>query len=517
MPSRSTAARSDRAFEFGGETGYLRSLMSVAEGAARGAAWNVATTLVTRGAGLVGTLVLTRFISQRELGEVSAASICVLTATTLTNLRFGQYLIAKKGTPDVAYNAMVAHVAIGFVALALVVLLRNPLGVFFEAPSMAALIPGFALTAFIERIAYIPERTLVRELRFRPLSLARSAGELTYTAVSLATAPFLGALGVVLGNVCRSIVVTTMTIRAARWEDYGVRAPLRWSTIREMMSYSAPLAVGAIADFAAGRWDNLLITRYFGPRQLGMYNLAYNLAETPSGAVGDQLGDVLFPSFAKLEPERREAGLVRATAMMGLLVFPLAVGLGSVSPTIVAVFFDERWREVGPMLAILSVLSVARSMSWPMVSFMATQHRQRAIMGLSLFKVAVLIGGIMVFARFGPLWTCVGVGFTFLLDTLLVLVLLKAFDGVNLVRLLGGVFRVCLACAAMAGGVVATRMGLAKVGFGPSWFSLGIEIVIGAVVYVAAAFVVAREISFDFLSLVKRVIARKRGGAAAEE
>lgn len=484
---------------------------SVGEGAARGAAWNVATTLVTRGTGLVGTLLLTRFVSPRDMGEVSAASVCVLTVTTVTNLKFGQYLIAKKAPPSVAYNAMVVHMGVGVVALALVVLVSRQLGVVFDAPMMTKLVPGLALTALIERAAYVPERVLAREFKFRPLSVARSLGELAYTAVSLACAPFFGVMGVVFGNIVRSVVVTAMTIRAASWSEYGKRAPLDWKAIKEMFVYSAPVMVGGIADFAAGRWDNLLIAHYFGPRQLGMYNLAYNLAEMPTGAVGDQVGDVLFPSFAKLEPERREAALGRAMRLMAILVFPLAVGLGAVAPTVVRVFFDARWVEVGPMLSILSVLSVARTASWPLVSFMQAQHRQRALMTLSLFKIAVLIGSIVVFARFGPLVTCVGVGGTFVLDTILVLFLVRIYDNVRIAPLVGGLVPVLVTCAAMAASVVGVRTILARAGMGASWLSLVLEIVLGGLAYVVTAFVVARPTALDFLEQVKKVIRRKRG------
>jgi PST family polysaccharide transporter len=491
---------------------------SVAEGAARGAAWNVATTLVTRGAGLVGTLLLTRFISPAEFGEVSAAWVCVLTVTMFTHLRFGQYVIAKAAPPEEAYQANIVHFGLGVLGLGFIYAVRNDLGQFFDAPTMAKYVPGFAITALIERVAYIPERTLVRDLQFRPLSIARSTGELAYTGVSLATAPFVGGMAIVIGSLVRAILVTTMTIRASKWKEWGPRAPIEWATLKQMFDYCAPLAVGGIAEFASAKWDNLLVSRYFGPRQLGMYNLAYNLADTPTGAVGEQVGDVLFPSFSKLEAERREPALLRATRLMALIVFPLAIGLASVAPTVVRVFFDARWVEVAPMLGILSVLSIARPVAWPLLSFMQAQHRQRAIMILSLGKVALLIVAIVVFARWGPLWTCVGVGATFLIHAFCSLLCVRLLDNVKMMRVVMGILPVLVACAAMGGGVTAVRLGLKSVGVGASWLSLILEIGVGAALYIFTAFVVARPLAMDLIDQVKKVIKRKREkGADASE
>lgn len=486
-------------------------MSSVAEGAVRGAVWNVATTVVTRLAGLAGTLLITRFVAPQDLGEVMAASVCVLTAMMLSQLRYGNYLIAKNGTPEEAFNANVVHIGLGFVAAGVVVALRNDLGVFFDSPNMGKYVPGFALTALIERVGYVPERLLIRDLKFRPLSVARSFGELSYTAISLAAAPFMGAMAIVVGNLARSVILTAMTVRAATWKEYGPRAPLKWSTIRGMTVYCGPGAISGIAELAAYKWDNLMVSRYFGPRQHGMYNLAYNLADTPTGAVGEQVADVLFPSFAKLEPERREPALRRSTNLMALVIFPLAVGLGAVAPTLVSTFFDARWLEVAPMLAILSVLSIARTMAAPLVAFMQAQHRQRPLMVLSIAKVVILLVGIRIFASTGsPLWTCVGVGATFVIDTLLCMVIVRITDGIKILPLVAGIVPVVITSAIMGAGVYATRIGLQSIGIGAGWRSLILEIIAGGIVYVAAAFVVARPIALDVLDQVKKIIQRRR-------
>jgi PST family polysaccharide transporter len=140
---------------------------SVGERATRGAAWNVVGSVATRVITLAGTLLLTRFIAPKEYGEVSAASVCIITATTFSNLKFGQYIIAKKTGPDIGFQAAVVHVLLGFLAVGAVLLLREPLGLVVDAPGMVRFVPGLALAAFVERFAHVPERTLVRDLRFR--------------------------------------------------------------------------------------------------------------------------------------------------------------------------------------------------------------------------------------------------------------------------------------------------------------------------------------------------------------
>lgn len=482
---------------------------TVGERAARGAAWNVATSVGTRVLGLVGTLVITRFVAPTEAGEISAAAVWVLTATQLTNLRFGQYLIAKRASPDVAYQANVVHFAVGLVAVGLVYVLRGVIGGWVDAPAMARFIPGFAATALIERLQYIPERTLVRDLRFRELSVARSIGEVVFTLTSLAVAPRYGGMGIIAGNLTRAVITTYLILRASTWADWARRAPLRWNTVREMLRYCLPLWIGSFAEFASTRWDNLLVSRFFGPKQLGMYNLAYNLADTPTGAVGEQIGDVLFPSFSKLEERHRIDALVRATKLMALIVFPMAVGLGAVAPTVVRVLFDQRWLGVAPMLAVLSVLSIAKPVCWPVLSYMQAQHRQSALMYLAFAKLVVLLAAIGTFGRLGPLWTCAAVGITLGAYTLACMICARVLDGVPVMRILFGVLPVSGACLLMAMAVFGVRAAMQHAGHGPSWGSFAIEILAGGATYCVASLLLARPTCDELITQIRRVIRRR--------
>ena len=113
-----------------------------------------------------------------------------------------------------------------------------------------------------------------------------------------------------------------------------------------------------------------------------MYNLAYNLADVPAIQVGEQVGDVLVPSFARMEPERRPAALLRSLTLLGLVVFPLAVGLGAVAETVVRALLDPRWHPVAPMLMVLSALSVTRPIGWTVTSYLQARQMPRLIMCL---------------------------------------------------------------------------------------------------------------------------------------
>src|SRR5258706_15590686 len=115
--------------------------MSLARNAARGALWTVISSMGGRVIGVIGTLVMTRFLHPDQIGEVSDATIIVMTANWITIWGFGQYAVVRGRGPDaveVTWHATVAYVVLGAISLGLVALFGGRLAPFFDAPRAAA-------------------------------------------------------------------------------------------------------------------------------------------------------------------------------------------------------------------------------------------------------------------------------------------------------------------------------------------------------------------------------------------
>jgi len=486
--------------------------VSIARTAVRGAAWTIATGLGSRALGLVGTLLIARFVAPDDYGEVSTASVYLLLVNQFTTLGVGQYVIARPNAGrEAAFHATFFHLTIGVVALGGAYLLRGPLGVQFGTPTMGLYVPGLVISVLLDRVAFMPERILVRDMRFGFLGLARTAAELTYSGVSIGFAiAGYGATAIVIGNVARSVLRCAMMTSAANRRDWLSPTPIRREVAAEMFEFGLPIWIGSSANFASRRVDNILVARFFGPAIAGMYNYAYNLADVPAVQVGEQIGDVLLPSFAKMDPEKRADGLVRSTTLLALIMFPLAVGLGAVAPTAVHAIFDKRWLAVGPMLMYLSALSVTRPIGWTISSYLQARDRPRAVMGLECFKVLALVGAIVTLGRLGPLWTCAAVGVAFALHALASLWVVHLFDGIAFARMLARLVPPLLACVPLVGAVLGVRHGMDRLGLDGKIARLAIETAAGGVAYVLAALVIARSASRELLHLLRHALKRRR-------
>src|SRR6185503_11952846 len=184
--------------------------MSIARQAAHGVAWNMALGVSTRLLQLVGTLILTRFIAPDNYGTVLTASIAVITVGAFTSFSFGQYLIARRAPAEIAIQAMIIYVGVGLVAQSLLYALRQPIGNLFDAPDMGKYVLGFAISQLLDRARYVPERLIMRSLRFRALATINGIGEIAYTIAAVATAHRWGPYAIMFGFLARSTITVIL-------------------------------------------------------------------------------------------------------------------------------------------------------------------------------------------------------------------------------------------------------------------------------------------------------------------
>ena len=494
--------------------------MSIAAKAARGAVWTILSSVGGRAIGVIGTLVITRFLAPAQLGEVGVAAIIVTSVNWLTTLGFGQYVIVrgrKEPGPEVVWHATVASYVLGVIGLGLVARFAGPVAGLVRSEQAALYIPGLALAIGIRRASAIAEKVLVRQLKFRAIGLTLTLGELAFaiTTIGFATHGY-GGMSVVWGNIAQYSIVSLIIFVAAGWRSWATPTPLSWTRFRDMLDFGAPLAMESIAHNAARYWDNLAIRRLFGDAPTGLYNLAYNLADVPAVHIGEQIGSVLLPSLASLPPERRAPAFERATALLALIIFPLACGLGAVSNTLVRLTLSDEWQDVAPLLTVLAMLSVFRPIGWVVSSYLQSQERNRPLMFLELGKVIVLLGGIYALSPFGIRASACAVGLAFGLHTLAG-VMLVVRSGPRPRVLFSGFVRPLIAAGAMSSAVLAIRFTARQYGLEHPGILLAVEIVVGVAIYVPVAYVVCNRTARDLLSLVKQVVRRRRGGASDED
>jgi lipopolysaccharide exporter len=487
--------------------------VSLAARSARAAAWNLAMSVGVRVIGVFGTLILTRFLSPHEYGEVAAAALCT-SVVRLFSFQAGSYVIAHLSPAEEVFQAIVFNGTAITLGVVLLLLFQNSLGALLGVPGMTRFLPGLALALVVTQVSSVHSALLMRSLRFRTIAIVRSAGELVYTLLSVALAPVMGGFAIVVGNLGRAgLVSTAMVLWTERAAWFRPAWPSLGST-RSFLRFGLPLSLGSLAELTA--WDRLLVSRFFGAGVLGQYSLASNLVQTPSTNVAEPLTDVLLPAFSNVGAGRRSSAFLRTIAAVGLLVTPLALGLGAVGPTLAAVALGPQWQGTGPFITILAGMSVAQPVIWAVGAYLSAERRTEVQMVVGFLRTLLVVGLLAGFGWAGPRWACAAVTLAFALSGVVALLAVRLVAGIRLRDSLGALLPPLVAGGLMFAAVLGARAAAGHLGLAPGWTLLAAEVTVGALTYPVCALVLARTTVRDLARIVREAFARRLDESAAE-
>jgi glycosyltransferase involved in cell wall biosynthesis len=253
------------------------------------------------------------------------------------------------------------------------------------------------------------------------------------------------------------------------------------------------------------RWDNLLISRFFGAAPMGAYNYAYNLADTPGTAIGEQLNDIIGASFPHVDRDRRPEALVRCCTVLSIVMLPMTVGLAAVAPTVVETFFDPNWSSVAPMLMVLASLSLTRPIAGVVAGYFYASGRPRIVLALECLSLAGLMAALSTLGRASLARACVCVAAVFALRALAGVWLVRRHDQVPMSAFFVPLAKPSAVCAVMAAGVAGVQ--LACSGLAPP-LRLLLEVSAGAAIYASGLRAVARPRYEELMSVLRQAIAR---------
>jgi len=483
--------------------------VSLAKKAAAGFIWTTAANLGSRFITLVSTFILTRFLAPELQGEVNLAVVFVASVGAATTLGVGQFITANpKEGRDVAFHGSVLLMGAGLIGVAVCLLFATSVANWLNVPAMAAYVPGLTVSHILDRMGWMQRSILLRDMRFRTFGMRVALGELTYALSSV----FFASLGwggdaIVAGNIARAGVSLLFLLSVTNFRDYLTPHRLSRAIVGRMLRYGVPITVAGFFHVGATNWDNSFMGWRFGPATVGVYNQAYRLADLPASTLGDQINDILIPTFARLDDAAaRVRGFLRATALLALLVFPLAAGLSVVAPTLVEVFYPPSYAEVAPFLVVLASLNMFRAIGNLSGAMLQVVGRTQVFAFIDLLLVVMVLGSMALLAPLGAVASSVGVGLAFTSSVLLTVRALRP-EGITLLATLNAIVRPFFACVPMVAVVLGVRAVTHALG-GP--LRLGLEIGAGVVAFVASAFVIAGPVARDFVQLGRSTLRRRR-------
>lgn len=367
----------------------------------RSLAWAFSGQFAALVVGFLGSIVVARLLSPREMGVYAIAMAAQGIVGIFVNFGVGAYVVRdpdlRPETLDAAFTVN-ALLAVGLSVILFALSFAG--GWLLGAPEAGRVLRVSALGPLIGVAGFRPSAMLQREMRFKATSLIDTGGVLLTAlgtvAFALAGQSYMSPAysGLLSGVAC----VLAYSVVGRR--HHGFRLSLAgW---RPITTFGVRMVSVSGVAVLAMRLSDLVLGRVVGTAALGLYGRASGLSNLIFTNI---YGTATRVVFVQLSRDYRETGELKTTFLRGLqlitaFMWPLLAGLAVLARPMIYILYGEKWLAAATPLSLLLIaqfLALCFGMNWELFVLRDETARQtrfeviRSVVALGIFSLGCLV------------------------------------------------------------------------------------------------------------------------------
>ncbi|HEX4273494.1 MAG TPA: lipopolysaccharide biosynthesis protein [Rhizomicrobium sp.] len=366
----------------------------------KGSAWTVGVRWAARALGLVSTLFLARLLTPKDFGIVTIAMIVVGTVEIF--IQTGQHnAIIRHAAPTRAHydTAFTIFILLSSTLAAAVFLAAPMTDIYFHEPRAIPVVRILALRTLMNGFENIGVVDFRRDLKFHRQFLYQVLPSFISFFVTLAAA-------FVLRNYWALVIGITVQQFSGLVLSYVLspyRPRLSLAKVRDLWSFSIWTFLRGIGAYLSVQIDKLAIGGFAGAAAMGRYEVAMDVASSPSDEINAPMMSVLFPVMAKTQHDRAKLKELYLTVLYWsvLICRSTAIGVALVVSDLVDVVLGPQWPDVKPLMPWLALAYGLTGMAWsvyPLFDVIGKPHVAARLQWVSvLFLVCAVVPAALLF------------------------------------------------------------------------------------------------------------------------
>ena len=366
----------------------------------RGFNWLGGATVIAKVIDFSTILVMLLYLTKQQVGVASLVVSFGMIIEALNGLGISEALIQVRSVTRAQLDTLFWYVVGAALTVSALTLLAAPwIEAAYGLSGMARYLLVIAVKQPLVGIALIPLAIMNRDLQYGRIAtvnvFATLAAALTRLGLAAAGA---GAWALVVGYSASGLFILIGALLA---RPFRPELRFQFSTIRPLIRFGTRAVTANLGEQIFKNMDYLLIGWFYGPSQLAVYRVAFDVAMEPATAVGTLVSRTALPVFARVSAIKQQLGQIFTWSLrrIATLVAPLMVGLILVADPLTALLHDDRgnsYAAAAVPLKLLATAALLRVTSQLLSAVMMGTGRPGLAAGLSLTTLLSLSLGILI-------------------------------------------------------------------------------------------------------------------------
>ena len=370
-----------------------------------GIKWNLLGQVLVYLIVLIGTAILSRLISPSEYGIFGMIAVLTNLANMVVGMGVSLAIIQDNTLDNKDVSSIFwLNIIIGSV-VGLIFFIGAPLiAQFYHQPKLIFISRLFSLVFLLHAAKSVPTGLLSKESDFKSLSYGQIISNILSFSVAVVLAlNGFGVISLVIQAIVLNLLITIFNFYYVKWFPSFM---LRKDSLQKIKSFSLNYLPSQIIDFFSSNLDIVLIGKYLGPRNVGLYGKAMALVLIPINLVSQVFNKSFYPIFSKVQnnSEGIKKIYLKSSKIMALVLFPLYALMIIQAKQVILILFGSQWLESAYLVKVLGVYAIFYSLNSFNETFLLSQGKANWLLKINIVDKIILVILFVVALKFGLIY-----------------------------------------------------------------------------------------------------------------
>lgn len=326
---------------------------------------------------------------------------------------------------------------------------------YYHEPRLSYVIKVSSFTFPLIYTSQIYWNLLQKELKFKILSVIDVVcGVINFITTIILAYNNFQELSIIYSQLLFTAVRTVLYIILGR-KLFTPTWYFRLSEIKDHLRFGMYHLGEGILGFVNGNLENIVIGKFIGVKELGLYTIAYQLAVFPIYKLNPIIMQVSYPIMAKMKDiEGLKRAYLKITDFITCCNFPLLAGLFITSSSVVVLIYGADYQGSVPLVRIILFVSFLACVTAPAPSLAMSRNKPNLMFYMNLSSLFVKIPTIYFCTKyFGLMGIAYGYVLTSLIETTVIFFIIDHLVGSFLKQFLHNIIKPISFCIVMVAAI----------------------------------------------------------------
>lgn len=326
------------------------------EKAVKGVVWSAVERFSTQGVSFILSIILARLVAPHDYGLIAMLAIFMVIAQTFIDSGFSNALIQKQDRTETDYSTVFYfNIAISVGIYLLLFIVAPYIALFYREPLLTPVTRWIGLNILIAAFSIVQRAKLTIELNFKTQAKASFISVIIGGGIGVSLAyQGYGVWALVIQSLLTNIFNTILLWGFARWIPKRTYSRQSFQTL---FAFGSRLLLSGLLHNIYINLYSLVIGRQYNATDVGYYNRASSLSQFPSTNITEVITRAIYPIQCEIQndDERLRLSFIQYLRLSIFLIFPLMIGLCTLSKPLVLLFLTDKWSSIITLLQILCI------------------------------------------------------------------------------------------------------------------------------------------------------------------